>query len=162
MLLRIQLIWIVFLLSFTLVENRVSVVNMEQLQNQTIRKDNDSLYVLNFWATWCKPCIQELPYFQSAAEKFSAKKVKFLFVSLNSLKELKIVETFAINKKIKQQVLLLNAGNPNVWIDKVDSTWTGSIPATVMYKNGQKVFFKEGEFTQTEIDSITQLKTNTP
>lgn len=162
MLLRIQLIWVVFLLSFTLAENRVSVVNMEQLQNQTIRKGNDSLYVVNFWATWCRPCIQELPYFQSASEKFSGKKVKFLFVSLNSLKELKIVETFAINKKIKQQVLLLNAGNPNVWIDKVDSTWSGSIPATVMYKNGQKVFFKEGEFTQTEIDSITQLKTYTP
>lgn len=162
MLLRIQLIWVVFLLSFTLAENRVSVVNMEQVQNQTIRKGNDSLYVVNFWATWCRPCIQELPYFQSASEKFSGKKVKFLFVSLNSLKELKIVETFAINKKIKQQVLLLNAGNPNVWIDKVDSTWSGSIPATVMYKNGQKVFFKEGEFTQTEIDSITQLKTYTP
>ncbi|MBI2271536.1 MAG: TlpA family protein disulfide reductase [Bacteroidetes bacterium] len=162
MLLRIQLIWVVFLLSFTLAENRVSVVNMEQLKNQTIKKDNDSLYVINFWATWCKPCIQELPYFQSAAEKFSGKKVKFLFVSLNSLKELKIVETFTINKKIKQEVLLLNAGNPNVWIDKVDSTWSGSIPATVMYKNGQKMFFKEGEFTQTEIDSITQLKTNTP
>ncbi|MBL7891857.1 MAG: TlpA family protein disulfide reductase [Bacteroidia bacterium] len=162
MLLRIQLIWVVFLLSFTLAENRVSVVNMEQLQNQTIRKGNDSLYVVNFWATWCRPCIQELPYFQSASEKFSGKKVKFLFVSLNSLKELKIVETFAINKKIKQQVLLLNAGNPNVWIDKVDSTWSGSIPATVMYKNGQKIFFKEGEFTQTEIDSITQLKTYTP
>ena len=55
-------------------------------------------------------------------------------------------------------MFLLNAGNPNDWVDKIDKTWSGSIPATIMYKGGKKVFFKEGEFTQEEINSVITNK----
>lgn len=146
-----------FLLSFTCLLSGVKIVNFEAAEKE-YRKQNDTLYVVNYWATWCKPCVAEMPYFVTASAKFSSKKVKVLFVSLNSLKELNAVEKFAANKKIKQPMFLLHAGNPNVWIDKVDKEWSGSIPATVMYKKNEKVFFKEGEFTQTELDSIINFK----
>ena len=74
------------------------------------------------------------------------------------MKELDKVQKFVTGKKIEQDVFILNAGNPNVWIDKVDPAWSGSIPATVMYRKKEKVFFKEGEFIQTELDSIINLK----
>ena len=51
-------------------------------------------------------------------------------------------------------MLLLNAGNPNNWIDRVDSSWSGAIPATAFYQKGKKILFREGEFTQGELDSI--------
>ena len=137
--------------------NKVGVQTYEQMEKAT-QKNNDTLYVVNFWATWCRPCVGELPYFLEAAKKNANQKVKIVFASLNSLKEMETVQKFTDTRNILQNVFILNAGNPNVWLDKVDKSWDGSIPATVMYKAGKKVFFREGEFTQTEIDSIINLK----
>ncbi len=149
------LLWL--LLSLTPEITEVREVNLEQLQSEVIQP-NDTLYVVNFWATWCKPCVEEMPYFETAGQKFSNKKVKLVFVSLNYARELQVVAKFIRTKKIKSKCLLLNAGNPNAWIDKVEKEWSGSIPATIMYRNGKEVFFHEGEFMQSEIDSIIQQK----
>lgn len=136
----------------------VRVVNLKELKAATANKNNDTLYVVNFWATWCKPCVAEMPYFIEADRKFASQKVKVVFVSLNSAKEKTTVEKFLGDKQITQEALLLSAGNPNVWIDSVDASWGGSIPATAMYKAGKKVFFYEGELEQTQLDSIIQTK----
>jgi thiol-disulfide isomerase/thioredoxin len=149
---------LLFLCSAFFSAKEIRVVNLAQLKSETQKPDNDTLYVVNFWATWCKPCVAEMPYFTRAAEQFSPQKVKVVFVSLNSVKEKSAVEKFVADRNITQQVLLLNAGNPNQWIDSIDAGWGGSIPATAIYKNGKKVFFYEGEFTQHEIDSIIPLK----
>lgn len=145
------------LLSFLSPSAQVQEVSLEQLQTNTIQ-NNDTLYVVNFWATWCKPCVAEMPYFEEANQKFSNQKVKVIFVSLNYARELELVNKFVKQKKIQSPCYLLNAGNPNVWIDKIEKEWGGSIPATIMYKNGKEVFFHEGEFTQAELDSIIQTK----
>ena len=148
----LALFLVVLACSCVWLNKRVEVVTYDQLQKQAKIKQNDTLYVINFWATWCAPCVKEIPFFEEASKKFSADKVKIIYVSLNSVKELSKVENFTITKNIQNRVLLLNAPNPNDWIDKIDSSWTGAIPATVIYKNGKKVLFKEGDFTQEEIN----------
>lgn len=147
----------VLLTPFTLIPKMVQKVNYDALEKRVLR-DNDSLYVVNYWATWCKPCVAEMPFFVQAANKFAKQKVKVVFVSLNSPKEIDAVQKFVAKKKIEQDVLLLDAGNPNIWVDKVDPSWSGSIPATVIYKKKEKVFFREGEFTRAELDSVINLK----
>jgi thiol-disulfide isomerase/thioredoxin len=148
----------IFLVSAVLAPNKVGILTFEELEKSTL-KNNDTLYVVNFWATWCRPCVTEMPFFFETAKKNADQKVKVVFASLNSLKEMETVQKFTDTRNILQPVFILNAGNPNVWLDKVDKSWDGSIPATVMYKNNKKVFFREGEFTQTEIDSVINLKT---
>lgn len=148
-----------FLASFTYVPKTVQKLSYEQLEKM-VKKANDTLYIVNYWATWCKPCVEEMPYFIESAKKNASSKVKFIFVSLNSLKETEKVNQFVEKRQIEQNVFLLNAGNPNVWIDKVDPSWGGSIPATVMYKKKKKIFFREGGFTQTELDSVINLNLN--
>ncbi len=148
---------VLLLSSFTLIDSPVRIVNLEQLESAT-HKNNDTLYVVNFWATWCMPCVKELPYFQESAKKYAGQKVKIIFPSLNSTKEMATVQKFTNAKKIVQDVFIFDGGSPNVWLDKIDKTWDGAIPATVMYKNNKKVFFREGDFTQTELDSIINLK----
>jgi thiol-disulfide isomerase/thioredoxin len=137
---------------------KVTVVNFEQLQTYATHKTNDTLYVVNFWATWCDPCVKEMPYFQQEYKKYSGQKVKMIFVSMNSVRELGKVQNFVDNQKLGPVVLLLNGGNPNDWIDKVDSSWSGAIPATAIYKSGKKVYFREGDFTSESLDKIIQSK----
>jgi thiol-disulfide isomerase/thioredoxin len=152
-----KVLWLLFP-ALLLLEPRVKTVNMQQLQAMAAQQNNDTLYVVNFWATWCKPCVGEMPYFEKADAAFKPKKVKVVFVSLNSARELPAVEKFVADKSIKPEVVLLSAGNPNAWIDSIDQSWSGAIPATAMYRNGKKVFFREGEFTQSDLDSIIQTK----
>ena len=151
-----KLFVIVFLFSAVMLPERpVTIVSLRQYQNTAIR-NNDTLYVVNFWATWCKPCVHEMPYFESANQKFRSENVKFIFVSMNAAKEVEQVKSFVNQNQVKADVLLLNAGNPNIWIDAVDSSWSGAIPATIMYRHGKKTLFYEGEFTQTQLDSVIQ------
>ena len=151
-----KILILVFLLSAAwLSEKTVSVVNLKEYQHMAIR-NNDTLYVVNFWATWCKPCVHEMPYFEASNQKLKGQKVKFIFVSMNSAKESEQVKGFINDKQLRSEVLLLNAGNPNNWIDAIDSSWSGAIPATIMYRHGKKTFFYEGEFTQSQLDSVIQ------
>ncbi len=132
-------------------------ITLEQLQTRTIKPANDTLYIVNFWATWCAPCVKELPYFAQSELTFNTKKVKTLLVSLDFVKDLERVRKFAESKRIVQDIYILNAGNPNIWIDKIDPAWSGAIPATALYRNGKKVLFHEGELNQSALDSIIQL-----
>lgn len=140
------------------IQPKVTVVDFAQLQSQAALKNNDTLYVVNFWATWCDPCVKELPNFQQAYQKYKEKRVKMIFVSLNSVRELDKVQQFATDKNLLPEVLLLNGGNPNNWIDKVDSSWSGAIPATVLYKHGKKVYFHEGELTSDQLNKTIENK----
>lgn len=137
---------------------KVTVVNLQQLQSYAANKHTDTLYVVNFWATWCDPCVKELPAFLEESKKYSGQKVKMIFVSMNAARELGKVQNFVDSHNLGPLVLLLNAGNPNDWIDKIDSSWSGTIPATAMYKSGKKVYFREGEFTSESLDKIIQSK----
>ena len=49
---------------------------------------HDTVYVINFWATWCAPCVKELPYFEALLEKNSEKPFKQILVSLDDDKKL--------------------------------------------------------------------------
>ncbi len=138
--------------------NEVETITLAQLQSKMIHPENTTLYVVNFWATWCKPCILELPYFEQAGKKYADQNVKVLLVSLDFASEKEKVNQFVAKKKFQNEVYLLDAGNPNKWIDSIDTAWDGAIPATVMYKGGKKVYFKEGELTAPELDSIIQTK----
>lgn len=117
-----------------------------------LQKNNDSTYVINFWATWCKPCIKELPYFEKINTEYADDKVKVILVSLDfpDLLEKQVIP-FIESRGIQSQVLLLDDGDANSWIPKVDESWSGAIPATVIYNSTERKFF-EKEFTYEELE----------
>jgi len=138
------------------VSSKIETITLEQLQAKTIHPDNDTLYIVNFWATWCGPCVAELPYFEQAAKIPTGKKMKILLINLDFLSEKEKVIAFTAKKKLQNDVYMLNAGDPNMWINQIDTNWDGAIPVTVFYKSGKKVFFHEGDLTQAELDEKIQ------
>ncbi|MDP3445556.1 MAG: TlpA disulfide reductase family protein [Ignavibacteria bacterium] len=132
---------------------QIATLNFEEFQ-PWLEKENDTVYVINFWATWCAPCVKELPEFESINKNYKDKKFKMLLVSLDFLKnkESRLIP-FVTDKNLQAQVVLLYAPNANAWIDKVDSDWSGAIPATLIYK-GKKRIFNEGSYTYNELDQI--------
>lgn len=117
-----------------------------------LKKDNDSTYVVNFWATWCKPCVAELPYFERLRERYEGEKVKVLLVSLDFSEKLESrIRPFVKAKGLKSQVMVLDDMAQHEWIPKVDKNWSGALPATVIYK-GNTYDFYEKSFEYDELE----------
>jgi len=131
-------------------DNTVMVMNFEQLR-PLLQKNNDTVYLINFWATWCAPCVKEIPYFEQLGEKYRDKKIKIVMVSLDFPNQLhtKLIP-FIKKEEMRNEVILLDDPRSNRWIPLVDEAWTGAIPATLIYGNGFRKFYQK-EFTFEEL-----------
>jgi thiol-disulfide isomerase/thioredoxin len=102
--------------------------------------------IFNFWATFCKPCVAEIPHFQELAKKYQAKGVKLVFVSLD-LNEAypKKVRAFVQQKKLSSPVVFLDETNADLFCPAVDESWSGAIPATLFVnkKTGYRKFYED-------------------
>lgn len=135
-------------LALSLNAQKPEVVHLEDFLKFT-QQDNDTLYVLNFWSTWCKPCVAELPHFDRIQKEMEDQKVKVVLFSLDFKKEYASrLIPFLEKKKLYPKVLFLDEPKFNDWIDRVDSTWSGSIPATLIVQHSRGIRkFHEGSFT---------------
>ena len=137
----------------TNVDYKVNVVNFTKLEAILHKKDN-KLYLVNFWATWCKPCVMELPDFMEVNKLYHKDpNFKMILVSLDLAKEAEsVVKPFIVKNKMDVDVYLLDDNkHMNQWIPAIDSKWTGAIPATVFYRNGVKLDFKESKMDKSEL-----------
>ena len=103
---------------------------------------NDTTYIINFWATWCKPCVKELPYFEDLHEEFSDDKVKIILVSLDFENQIETkLKNFIEEKKLKSDVIAFLDDDYNSWIAEVEEQWDGAIPVTIIYNKEDRKFF---------------------
>lgn len=153
-----KLVWL--LLLFCTV--RVQAQNIPYIDTEWIVKmkqnTSDTLYIINFWATWCKPCVEELPYFEQLGEQYKNQKVKVLLISTDMRKEVNTrLKQFMVTKGLKQQVLFMNELNADKWIDLVTPSWSGAIPATWIRRGSTGTdYFTEGELTQEELNALVE------
>jgi thiol-disulfide isomerase/thioredoxin len=154
------LLLIAFALSATLVKAQhpaPRVVHIEELRNR-IDSKNDTIYVVNFWATWCKPCVAELPHFEELQAAHAAEKVKVLLVSIDFASDFeKRLVPFVKKKGLACEVLLLDEPDYNSWIGGIHPDWSGALPATLIVQNSSgKTAFKEASFTAEELQLFYQ------
>lgn len=149
-------------------ENNQVRAKQKQISNDTLKvynfkslkpllnKRNDTTYIVNFWATWCAPCVKELPIFEKIGNEYRNENVKVYLVSLDFPKQYKSkLKPFIKKHNLQSEVLALNDVDANTWIPQVNPDWSGAIPATLIYKNEQKQFY---ERTFTYKDLKTELE----
>lgn len=117
------------------------VVKLEQLK-ELISSESEKVMVINFWATWCAPCIKELPLFEKLNQERKDLHVVLVSLDLDLDPNPEKVYKFIERRGIKSEVLLLNESDPNSWIDQIDKEWSGALPATIIInsKTGYRKF----------------------
>ena len=132
----------------------VRVLNYDQLKPM-LNRDNDTTYVVCFWATWCAPCVGEMSYFLALDSMYADEPMALLLVSLDFKKDyIRKLQPFIENRKLEDRVVVLEDNNANFWIGDIHPDWSGAIPATLVYKGERREFF---ERTFHHVDELTAI-----
>ncbi len=148
------LLFTILLAPLCIYAQQIPAYSAEQIIKHSSSKD--TLYIINFWATWCAPCVQELPEFNALKKHYENAPVKVLLVSLDFKKDYPYkLSLFLDRQKITPEVVWLSDTDPNVFIPIIDNSWEGSIPATVIVLPGKQFKkFIEGQISERQIRKI--------
>jgi thiol-disulfide isomerase/thioredoxin len=121
-----------------------------------LTKTDDKTYVVNFWATWCAPCVKELPHFEQLNKNYKDKQVEVILVSLDFPSQYeKKLKPFIKKYDLQSKILVLDDVDQNTWIPKINKNWDGAIPVTIIYNKDKREFY-DHTFTYAELE--TELK----
>lgn len=121
----------------------IQVVKLEELK-KVYSRPNDTTYVVNFFATWCGPCVMEIPVLNKFREDTKNSDIQLIMVSLDNSKSLKKLPAWIKKMKILAPVYVLNESADYSWLPYIDKRWQGSIPATMIINvnRNKKAFFE--------------------
>jgi thiol-disulfide isomerase/thioredoxin len=137
----------------------IEEIDREQLMEVT-QRDSDTTYVINFWATWCSPCVKEIGYFEELSLKSKEKKLEVILISLDFPDRAeKQLLPFLRERSITASVMLMTDLDYNSWIEEVDVSWSGAIPATLIYNRDKRIFLEQ-ELTRAELHKYVNQISN--
>ena len=141
-----------FVASSSLDGQKIEYIKVPDLE-KILKYSDNTLYVLNFWASWCAPCVSEIPAFEKTSKLYDPAKVKFILVSLDFPSQIeKQLIPFLKKNRITLDVAVMMDVDYNAWIDKIDPQWQGDIPATLFFNNSRKSrYFHTGGVTEAEL-----------
>lgn len=154
----IVLVLILFSARHVVAGQNVESFRIPELEKILGNRDN-KLYVVNFWATWCAPCVSELPVFEKVSQDYDLTKVRFILISLDFPSQIeKQLIPFLKKNKISMEVAVMMETDYNSWIDKVDPSWQGNIPSTLFLNNPKKKrHFHSGELDEQDLRNLVEL-----
>jgi thiol-disulfide isomerase/thioredoxin len=136
------LIFLFFILEF----NAQTIPKWKIAELEEYINKSETPVIISFWATYCIPCVKEIPYFEELVKKYEEKGVKLLLVSLD-FKEAYPgkIKKFSAKMKFTSSIVWLNETNADYFCPKVDSKWSGVMPASLFINNktGHHIFFEE-------------------
>src|SRR5689334_6000170 len=131
----------IFAVAFGSYGQQAELIKLDRLL-ETIEAPSEKIKIFNFWATWCTPCIKEIPYFEKVNQELPNVKVILVSMDIDQDPNPEKVYKFIARKKIKSQVLIIDEKNPRSWIKKIDKNWVVNIPVTLVVNsaNGKRKF----------------------
>jgi thiol-disulfide isomerase/thioredoxin len=140
-----------FLFIWKIQAQEVKLITVSQLESR-FKQGKDTIYVVNFWATWCKPCVNELPEFEKFKSANKGKPVKVILISADLKSKLESgVKPFVKAHNLTGEIYLLNEA-PSSYNERISPDWSGALPGTLIVnsKTGKKTFH-ESAYTYDEL-----------
>lgn len=157
---KFVLILLILSLSLTLMLRKAAGQKVEYIKIPELEKilnnPENKLFVVNLWATWCGPCVSELPLFQKIAPDYDTSKVRFILISLDFPSQVEShLIPFLKNNRISLETVLMSDLDYDSWIEKVDPSWQGNIPATLLFNNYNKArHFHSGVINEPDLRKL--------
>jgi thiol-disulfide isomerase/thioredoxin len=145
----LPLLLFVLLAPVTLCASKLEKLNDSQVANLA---NSGDLVIVNFWATWCAPCVEELPIFVKLQNEF--KNVQVIGVSMDELDQESKIDEFLKKHPVNYRVALWTGNDFEKMVNSIDPEWNGPIPATFIFKNGKRIYSKIGQITEAELRPI--------
>ncbi|MFZ6012843.1 MAG: TlpA family protein disulfide reductase [Bacteroidota bacterium] len=124
---------------------KAEIIKLNRLQ-ALLETKSDNIQIVNFWATWCAPCVKELPLFEKLhAESRPGIKIALVSMDMDLDPDPEKVYKFISRKNLQSEVFILNEQNANSWINKIEKQWSGALPATIIVnqKTGKRKFIEK-------------------
>ncbi|MEP7271598.1 MAG: redoxin domain-containing protein [Acidobacteriota bacterium] len=111
-----------------------------------LEEGRGKVLLINFWATWCSPCVAEFPEFVAFDEKYRAKGLRVVGISADEVSDLESkVVPFVTEMKVRFDIFVQDVEDPQIMIDLIDKKWEGALPATFIYdRQGKLTFVRYG------------------
>ncbi|MGD1842630.1 MAG: TlpA family protein disulfide reductase [Thermonemataceae bacterium] len=138
-------------------QEAIQVIKFNELESLLAQKQ-EKVIVANFWASWCAPCVKELPAFEQLHQH--QKDVEVVLISLDFVEDMAKAQKILQKKGITAKVVLLDETDYDTWIDQVEPSWQGAIPATLLVSNqtDKRIFLNEAVSYETLLKQLQQLK----
>lgn len=130
---------------------------------EKIENRNGKLLFINFWATWCVPCVEEFPDLVKIYDKHKDSDFEFLSVSVNLPSEIETkVKPFLIEQNANFPVVVVEEKRSEEVINLINPEWNGAVPVTVIYnEDGNRAEFiadaKDYDFFNRSIEKAKVL-----
>ena len=135
--------------------SEVHWVDFTHFDSLYLKKEISKTQVFNFWATWCKPCVMELPYFLALEEKWKDAPIEFYYVSLDFPNKLeKTLFPFMIKNKMSSMVIVLDQKDVNNWMQNIHANWSGALPATLIRTKEESLFYEDSFHSVDELETF--------
>ena len=147
---------VLFFCSQASLAQKAELVKLDRLQTLIGSKDQP-VQVINFWATWCAPCIKELPLLEKLNRERNDVNVTLVSMDMDLDPDPQKVYKFMSRKNILSRVVILDERDPNTWISRIDKHWSGALPATLIVNNNTgKRRFWERELREGDLERLIE------
>lgn len=107
-----------------------------------LKNDTDELLLVNFWATWCGPCIIEYPEFVTIQRMYAQRDFQFVSISMDAPDQADKALKFLKGKESALPNNIMDTNDKYEVIKVVGSDWDGSLPITLLIEPGGKVAYR--------------------
>ena len=107
-----------------------------------LKNESGKLRLINLWATWCGPCVGELPDFMTINRMYRKRDFDFVTISADKPnKKDKALQTLT-NLQVSAKNYIFNTDDSYKLIELIDSSWQGALPYTLLVEPGGKIIYR--------------------
>ena len=119
-----------------------------------LQSHHGRVVLVDFWATWCDPCREELPKLVALSKKLGTSKFDLITISADEPEQEAVAAAFLDKEAVPAPRYIKQADDNQLFIDAIDKTWSGALPALFLYDaTGKRIARFIGESDPTEIES---------